>query len=114
MNNLGQWVAFVLSGWTTTWLTQLLAMIWILWVVSWVVASFWSGHTKKNVMSSDSLRYRALIYLGAILFLPLTGKVLGEQPLWQFGSSAPILGVAADGAAIGRPWPCQQSPTQTR
>ena len=62
MNNLGEWVAFVLSGWTTTWPTQLLAIIWILWVISWVVASFWSGQTRKNVMSSDSLKYRSLIY----------------------------------------------------
>jgi protein-S-isoprenylcysteine O-methyltransferase Ste14 len=81
-----QWFTFALSGWTTTWPTQLLAIIWILWVISWVVASFWSGQTKKNVMSSDSLKYRSLIYMGATLFLPLTGKLLGETPLWQFGN----------------------------
>ena len=104
MNNLGQWVAFVLSGWTTTWPTQLLAMIWLLWVVSWVVASFWSGHTKKNVMCSDSLKYRALIYLGAILFLPMTGKVLGEQPLWQFGSTAIYLLACLVLAGISFTW----------
>ena len=86
MNYLGEWVGFVLSGWTTTWPTALLAIIWILWVISWVVASSWSGQTRKNVMSSDSLKYRSLIYAGAILFLPLSGKVLGEKPLWQFGS----------------------------
>jgi protein-S-isoprenylcysteine O-methyltransferase Ste14 len=82
----GQWFAFVWSGWTATWPTQLLAIIWILWVISWVVASVWSGQTKKHVMTADSLRYRIPILLGAILFLPWTGRVLGEKPLWQFGS----------------------------
>src|SRR4029450_2187512 len=86
LNNPGQWFAFALSGWTTTWPTQLLAIIWILWVMSWVVASFWSGQTRKNVMSSDSLKYRSLIYMGAILFLPLTRRPPGEKPLWQSGN----------------------------
>ncbi len=82
----GQWFAFVWSGWTATWPTQLLAIIWILWVISWVVASVWSGQTKKHVMTSDSLKYRIPILVGAILFLPWTGQVLGEKPLWQFSS----------------------------
>ena len=59
LNTPGQWVAFVLSGWTTTWPTQLLAIIWILWVVSWVIASFWSGQTRKGVMSSNLSKYRS-------------------------------------------------------
>jgi protein-S-isoprenylcysteine O-methyltransferase Ste14 len=37
-------------------------------------------------MTADSLKYRFPILAGAILFLPLTGKILGEKPLWQFGS----------------------------
>ena len=82
----GQWLAFVWSGWTATWPTQLLAFIWIVWIISWVVASFWSGRTQKHVMTWDSRRYRILILFGAILFTPWTGKVLGERPLWQFGS----------------------------
>ena len=86
LHDPGQWFAFNLSGWTTTWPTQLLAIIWILWVISWVLASVWSGQTKKHVMTWDSLKYRLPIFAGAILFLPLTGKVLGEKPLWQFGS----------------------------
>jgi len=86
LNDPSQWLSFVLSGWTTTWPTQLLAIIWVLWVASWVVASFWSGQTKKHVITLDSLKYRLPILAGAILFLPLTGKVLGEKPLWQFGN----------------------------
>ena len=29
LHDPGQWFAFTLSGWTTTWPTQLLAIIWI-------------------------------------------------------------------------------------
>src|SRR5258705_3747796 len=86
LNDLGQWFAFALSGWTTTWPTQLLAIIWILWVISWVLASFWSGQTTKHVVTWESRKYRFPILAGAILFLPWTGRVLWEKPLWQFGS----------------------------
>ena len=104
LNDPSQWLGFALSGWTTTWPTQLFAIIWILWVISWVVASFWSGQTRKNVMSSDSLKYRSLIYLGAISFLPLTGKLLGEKPLWQFGSAGIYVLVCLVLAGISFTW----------
>jgi protein-S-isoprenylcysteine O-methyltransferase Ste14 len=86
LHDPGQLLAFVASGWTATWPTQLLAIIWILWIISWVVASLWSGRTKKHVVTRESLRYRLPILVGAILFMPGTGKLLGEAPLWQFGN----------------------------
>ena len=49
-----------------------------------MLASFWSGRTKKHVMTWESRRYRFPILVGAILFTPWTGKVLGEEPLWRF------------------------------
>src|SRR4249920_1481823 len=104
LNDPGQWFAFALSGWTTTWPTQLLAIIWILWVISWVVASFWSGQTKKHVMTADSLKYRLPILAGAVLFMPLAGKVLGEKPLWQFGSVGVYVLAALVLAGISFTW----------
>jgi protein-S-isoprenylcysteine O-methyltransferase Ste14 len=100
----GHWFAFVWSGWTATWPTQLLAIIWILWVMSWVVASVWSGQTKKHVMTMDSLKYRIPILVGAILFLPWTGRMLGEQPLWQFGSLGIYVMAALTLAGISFTW----------
>ena len=38
------------------------------------------------LMTRDSLRYRLPILVGAILFVPWTGMVLGEKPLWLFGN----------------------------
>src|SRR4249920_1128127 len=70
----GQLLAFAWSGWTATWPTQLIAIIWLLWIASWVLASFWSGQTKKHVMTRESSKYRFPILVGAILFLPWTGR----------------------------------------
>jgi isoprenylcysteine carboxyl methyltransferase (ICMT) family protein YpbQ len=81
-----QFLGSAFNGWTTIWPTQLLALIWLAWLASWVAASFWSGQTKKHVMTLESGRYRIPILVGAILFTPVTGRLLGEQPVWQFGN----------------------------
>ncbi len=75
----------LLSGWIVTWPTKLLALIWLAWVVSWVVASLWSGRTKTHVRTLDSLAYRLPILAGAILFLPLTARALAVAPLYHPG-----------------------------
>ena len=81
-----QFLAYVFSGWTTTWPTQLLALIWLAWLASWVVASFWSGQTKKQVMTLDSSRYRIPILVGGLLFTPGAARLFGQEPLWQLGN----------------------------
>ena len=80
-------ISLVWGGWTTTWPTQLLTLIWIVWTASWVVASFWQGRTKKQVMTLESNRYRVPIVVGAILFTPWAAELLGEKPLWVFGNA---------------------------
>ena len=81
-------VSFAWGGWTTTWPTQLLAIIWLLWLASWIGASFWQGQTRKHVMTLASTRYRLPILLGGILFTPWTAEVLGEKPLVVWGDTA--------------------------
>ena len=76
----------LLTGWIVDWPTRLLALIWLAWVTSWVVASFWSGQTKTHVPTVSSLAYRIPILLGAILFMPWTGRALGEVPLYHVGN----------------------------
>lgn len=75
----------LLTGWIVDWPTRLLALIWLAWVISWVVASFWSGQTKTRVPALSSLAYRIPILLGAILFMPWTGRALGETALYHVG-----------------------------
>ncbi len=80
-------MAFVWSGWTKPWPPQLLAIIWIAWLVSWVAASFWSGRTQQQVLTWNSRDSRIHIFVGAILFTPWTAEILGEKPVWQFGDA---------------------------
>jgi protein-S-isoprenylcysteine O-methyltransferase Ste14 len=100
----GQFLSFAFSGWTTTWPTQLLALIWLAWLASWVVASFWSGQTKKHVMTLESGRYRIPILVGGILFTPWTARVLGETPVWQFGNLGVYILAAVTLAGISFTW----------
>ncbi len=100
----GQFLAFALSGWTTTWPTQLLALIWLAWLASWFAASFWSGQTRKHVMTLQSSRYRIPILAGAILFTPGTSRVLGESPVWQLGNLGVYVLAAVTLAGISFTW----------
>jgi protein-S-isoprenylcysteine O-methyltransferase Ste14 len=75
------------GGWIVTWPTKLLALIWLAWVVSWFVASFWSGRTRSHVRTRDSWAYQLPILLGAILLLPWSAKALGDTPLYNPGNS---------------------------
>jgi hypothetical protein len=77
----------VLSGWIVTWPTKLLALIWLVWIVSWVVASFWSGRTKAHVRTLDSWVYRLPILIGGILLSPWTARALGESRLYDPGNA---------------------------
>lgn len=77
----------VACGWIVTWPTKLLALIWLAWVITWVVASFWSGRTKTHVQTLDSLVYRLPILLGAILLSPWTTVALGESRLYDLGNA---------------------------
>ena len=75
----------LLTGWIVTWPTKLLALIWLAWVVSWVVASFWSGRTKSFVPTMDSWIYRLPILIGAILLSPWTADAVGARELYHPG-----------------------------
>lgn len=85
LDRLSDVVNALFSGWIVTWPTKLLALIWLAWVVSWVVASLWSGRTKTHVPTLDSLAYRLPILAGAILFLPLTARALAAAQLYHPG-----------------------------
>jgi len=80
-------VEFFWSGWTATWPTQLIALIWVAWLLSWAAGSFFSAKTEKHVRTWDSRAYRIPILIGAVLLTPWTARILGERPLYQLGST---------------------------
>jgi len=99
-----QIVAFAFSGWTTTWPTSLLAIIWLIWLASWVGASFWTGQTRKHVTVVKTSRYHVLIVAGGILFTPWTSRVLGESPIWNLGPTGVYLLTVVTLAGISFTW----------
>jgi protein-S-isoprenylcysteine O-methyltransferase Ste14 len=86
LDGLGNLGDAIFSGWIVAWPTKLLALIWLAWVVSWVVAAFWSGRTRTHVATLASWVYRLPILIGAIFLMPLTARVLGAVPLYQVGT----------------------------
>ena len=86
LNALGDISNALFTGWIVTWPTKLLALIWLAWVASWVIASVWSGRTRAHVRTLDSWVYRLPILLGAILLMPLTARVVGATPLYYPGT----------------------------
>lgn len=96
--------SFAFSGWTTTWPTSLLAIIWLIWLASWVGASLWSGQTRKHVSVVKTSRYHALIVLGGILFTPWTSRLLGEKPFWHPGETGVYLLTVVTLAGIAFTW----------
>ncbi|WP_315700927.1 MULTISPECIES: isoprenylcysteine carboxylmethyltransferase family protein [unclassified Bradyrhizobium] len=97
-------ITFAFSGWTTTWPTSLLATIWLIWLASWVGASFWSGQTRKHVATLHASRYHILIVAGGILFTPWTSRVLGEKPIWNPGTTGVYLLTIVTLAGIAFTW----------
>jgi protein-S-isoprenylcysteine O-methyltransferase Ste14 len=69
---------------------QILELIWIVWVISWVVASFWSARTKAQVADREAWMYRAPQIVGGILLVPFT-TWLGEKQLWHVGYGGAVL-----------------------
>ena len=61
------------------------AIIWIGWVVSWMAAAFWSAPTEKRVTTWETWVSRGAIFLGAILLLHSSRRMLGEGRLWHVG-----------------------------
>lgn len=92
------------GGWTTAWPTELLALIWLAFLLSWVGASFWQGQTKKQVMTLESQRYRLPILIGGILYTPFIAELLGWKPLWALGNGGIAIAAILSVAGIGFAW----------
>jgi protein-S-isoprenylcysteine O-methyltransferase Ste14 len=61
------------------------AVIWIGWIVSWLVAAFWSSRTEKLALTWNTLLYRVAIVAGAVLMTPWATRRLAATRLWNVG-----------------------------
>jgi protein-S-isoprenylcysteine O-methyltransferase Ste14 len=81
---------------------QTFQVVWIAWVASWIAASFWSGRTAKRATTVESWIYRTIIFAGALLIAPWTGRMLGEGRIWSisdYGAYA-LVGLMLVGLAL--------------
>ena len=97
-------VAVLWSGWSTTWPTALLALIWLTWLLSWLIGALFSGRTENRVRPKDSRAYRIPIIMGAVLLTPWTASILGENPLWQVGAAGTYVLAALTAAGCLFTW----------
>lgn len=59
-----------------------IALLWLIWVVSWFLAAFWSDPAQKRAGIQAEFRYRALWMIGAVLlFIPAHGYA-GRLRFW--------------------------------
>jgi protein-S-isoprenylcysteine O-methyltransferase Ste14 len=65
-------------------------LLWIAWLVSWVVAAFWSNRTEKRGVIGADIVFRILFWLSASLLLaPFSDRrpYFVQAPLWQLNSA---------------------------
>jgi protein-S-isoprenylcysteine O-methyltransferase Ste14 len=63
---------------------QLLAVAWIAWIASWMLAAFWSARTEKRAATRAELTYRAITVIGILLMV----YRIGRRPAWPLGDAA--------------------------
>jgi protein-S-isoprenylcysteine O-methyltransferase Ste14 len=89
-------------------------IIWLVWLCSWIAASFWSGRTQRRIATLETWTYRSGMIVGGILLLPWTAQVLAEKPIWEVGDDGAyalagvmVIGLAFTWSAriyLGRLW----------
>ena len=65
--------------------SEILELIWIGWLISWVAASSWSGLTQKRIATLAAWTYRAAMIAGGLLLIPVTPWLLVEKRIWEVG-----------------------------
>lgn len=80
------------------------AIIWGAWVVSWLVAAFWSARTQRRAGTPIELSYRTLLGVGIVLMTPWAARRLGAAPLWNADAIASYLLAAAALAGLAFTW----------
>jgi protein-S-isoprenylcysteine O-methyltransferase Ste14 len=63
------------------------AIAWIVMILSWIAAAFWSSRTENSVKGADAWIYRIIIVAGAILFAHKTSELIGAHRLYHIGAA---------------------------
>jgi protein-S-isoprenylcysteine O-methyltransferase Ste14 len=81
-----------------------LVALWVLWVISWLIAARWANHTESQPSAESALPYRAALMTGTVLeFVPAHGYE-GPLRLWHIGRDGAWLCVAVIAIGLGFTW----------
>ena len=80
--------------------------LWIVWVVSWIVAALWTNRTEKRAGIGAELFFRVLFYGGAILIfgIPPSRRYFAQVQLWNLGDALNWIFVAPTAAGLLFAW----------
>jgi protein-S-isoprenylcysteine O-methyltransferase Ste14 len=81
-----------------------IVLLWLIWVVSWLAAAFWADPAAKRVNLRAEMRYRAVMALGAILFLLPAHDYYGRLRLWSPGLAVAWVCVALIAVGLAFSW----------
>lgn len=80
--------------------------LWGAWLVSWLVAMFWSNRTEKRAGIGAELSFRVLLWASVVLLFtsPLNGHAFAQMRLWRLGAALDWILVALAGAGLLFTW----------
>jgi len=82
---------------------QVLELIWIAWLISWIAPSFWSARPQKRAAAQETWTYRAAMIAGSILLVPwIAPPLLGEKAMWEisYGGALALAAVMVAGLLL--------------
>ena len=82
----------------------ILDVIWLVWLISWIIASFWSGLVRSRIATRQTWTYRAGLIVGGVLLVPYVSSALGETPLWSVGPGGTLFLAVLMVAGLGFTW----------
>ncbi len=78
--------------------------LWFAWLVSWLLAAFWSDRTQAHPPIVEMIRYRVPMLAGTVLLLVPAHGYDGPLRLWQIGFVGAWACVALAAAGIAIAW----------
>ncbi len=60
-------------------------ILWGAWILSWLAAMLWSGHTEKRAGLRAELGHRMVLVIGAVIFLVPAHGYYGPLRFWHIG-----------------------------
>ncbi|MGH9139854.1 MAG: methyltransferase family protein [Vicinamibacterales bacterium] len=84
---------------------NILAALWLIWLLSWVAAAGWSARTQTRQPGADQLQHSVFIWAGAIMLFAhptLLGPLL--QPVYPYRSAIGWSAVALALLGLGWTW----------